>query len=157
MSFIKKIFVFLLLLLTISCSSYNISKITPINEKNVFIETPNDKYNIIFKEHLKRKFKNKKKLKPSFILKASISFNLNDTLSVGGLSILNSTKAVVTYSLMNNSNILIKSGLIETFPALSSSSNSVYSKEKSLKHIKERLSKSSANKLFILTKIMLRN
>ena len=78
-------------------------------------------------------------------------------MSVSGLAVLNSTKAFVRYSLVDNgSNTLIKSGSIKTFPALSSSSNSLYSNEESLKHIKERLSQSSANKLYLLTKVLIR-
>ena len=157
MFFIKKIFVFLLLIITSSCTSYNISEINSINLTTVSIETPSDRYNVIFKEYLKRKFDNKNNLKPSFILKTDISFNSNETMSVSGLAVLNSTKAVVRYSLVDNSsNILIKSGSIKTFPALSSSSNSLYRNEVSLKHIKERLSQSSANKLYLLTKVILR-
>ncbi|MDC3172811.1 hypothetical protein OA970_03405 [Alphaproteobacteria bacterium] len=157
MFFIKKIFVFLLLIINFGCTSYNINKTNSINLRTVSVETPSDRYNIVFKEYLKRKFDNKKNFKPSFILKAQISFNSNETMSVSGLAVLNSTKAVVRYSLVDNgSNTLIKSGSIKTFPALSSSSNSVYSNEESLKHIKERLSQSSANKLYLLTKVLLR-
>jgi hypothetical protein len=158
MFFIKKIFVFLLLIITFGCTSYDINeKTNSINLRTVSIETPSDRYNVIFKEYLKRKLDNKKNLKPSFILKADISFNSNETMSVSGLAVLNSTKAVVRYSLVDNgSNTLIKSGSIKTFPALSSSSNSLYSNEESLKHIKERLSQSSANKLYLLTKVILR-
>ena len=157
MFFIKKIFVFLLLIITFGCTSYDINKTNSINLRTVSIETPSDRYNLIFKEYLKRKFDNKKNFKPSFILKAQISFNSNETMSVSGLTVLNSTKAVVRYSLVDNgSNTLIKSGSIKTFPALSSSSNSLYSNEESLKHIKERLSQSSANKLYLLTKVILR-
>ena len=157
MFFIKKIFVFLLLIITFGCTSYDINKTNSVNLRTVSIETPSDRYNVIFKEYLKRKFDNKKNLKPSFILKADISFNSNETMSVSGLAVLNSTKAVVRYSLVdNNSNTLIKSGSIKTFPALSSSSNSLYSNEESLKNIKERLSQSSANKLYLLTRVILR-
>ena len=158
MFFIKKIFVFLLLIITFGCTSYDINeKTNSINLRTVSIETPSDRYNVIFKEYLKRKYNNKKNLKPRFILKADISFNSNETMSVSGLAVLNSTKAVVRYSLVDSgSNTLIKSGSIKTFPALSSSSNSLYSNEESLKHIKERLSQSSANKLYLLTKVILR-
>ena len=157
MFFIKKIFVFLLLIITFGCTSYNINKINSINLRTVSIETPSDRYNILFKEYLKRKFDNKKDLKPSFILKTEISFSSNKTMSVSGLAVLNSTKAVVRYSLVDNgSNTLIKSGSIKSFPALSDSSNSLYTNEESLKHIKERLSQSSANKLYLLTKVLLR-
>jgi len=154
---IKKIFVILLILISFGCTSYNITKTNPIYEKNVSIETPSDRNNIIFKEYLKRRFNSKKDVKSNFILKTKIYFNSNKTLSISGLTVLNSTIAVVEYSLINNSsNILIKSGSIETFPALSSTSNSLYSNEESLKHIKERLSLSSANKLYMLTNVVLR-
>ena len=157
MFFIKKILVFLLLIFTFGCASYNISKSNSINLRTVSIETPNDRYNVIFKEYLKRKFDNKKNLKHSFILKTDISFNSKETMSVSGLAVLNSTKAVVRYSLVDNgSNTLIKSGSIKTFPALSSSSNSLYGNEESLKHVKERLSQSSATKLYLLIKVLLR-
>ena len=157
MFFIKKIFVFLLLIITFGCTSYNINKTNSINLRTVSIETPSDRYNVIFKEFLKRKYNNKKNLKARFILKADISFNSNETMSVSGSAVLNSTRAVVRYSLVDNgSNTLIKSGSIKTFPALSSSSNSLYSNEESIKNIKERLSQSSANKLYLLTEVMLR-
>ena len=157
MFFIKRIFVFLLLITTFGCTLYDINKTNSINLRTVSVETPSDRYNVIFKEYLKRRFDNKKNLKPSFILKADISFSSNKTMSVSSLAVLNSTKAFVRYSLVDNgSNTLIKSGSIKTFPALSSSSNSLYSNEESLKHIKERLSQSSANKLYLLTKVVLR-
>ena len=157
MFFIKKIFVFLFLLNILACTSNNITKNYTIKKNTLSIETSIDRYNVIFAEHLKRKFNNKNDLKPSYILKANISFNSNETLSVSGLTVLNSTKAVVRYSLIDNrSNILIKSGSIKTFPALSSLSDSLYSNEESIKHIRERLSQSSANKLYLLTKMMLR-
>ena len=157
MFFINKIFVFLLLIITFGCTSYNINKSNSINLRTVSIETPSDRYNVIFKEYLKRKFNNEKKLKTHFILKADISFDSNETLSVRGLSALNSTSAVVKYSLIDsNSNFLIKSGSIKSFPTLSSLSNSLYSNERSLNHIKERLSQSLANKLYVLTSVILR-
>ena len=161
MFFIKKIIIFIFLISIFGCASENITKIGYTNNKSVSIDTTSDestnKYDILLKEHLKRKFKNKKS-KADYILKANISFASNETLSVNGLSVLISTKAVIDYSLIdNNSNLLVKAGSINTFPALSSSSNSLYSNEVSLKHIKERLSQSSANKLYLLTKIILRN
>ena len=156
MFFIKKIITFLFVLISFGCTSDNFTKINHINEKFISIDVPNDKYNIILKKYLKRKFNSEKKFKPNFILSADISFDSNQTLSVSGANVLNSTKAVINYSLIdNNSNLLIKSGTFKTFPALSSSSNSLYSNEISLKHIKERLSHSSAKKLYVLTKIIL--
>ena len=157
MFFIKKaIFLFLILSIT-GCVSNNYLKVSPIHEMTITIDTPDDKYNIIFREYLKRNFNNKKNLKPHILLKADISFTSDETLSVSGTSVLKSTKANTTYSLIDeNSKLLIKSGSINSFPALSSSSNSLYSNEKSIENIKERLSLSSAKQLFMLTKIILR-
>ena len=157
MFFIKKAIFLFLILSIIGCVSNNNVKINPFDEMAITIDTPNDKYNIIFREYLKRNFNNKKSLKPQILLKANISFTSDETLSVSGTSVLKSTKANTTYSLIDkNSNLLIKSGSINTFPALSSLSNSLYSNEKSIENIKERLSLSSAKKLFILTKMILR-
>ena len=157
MFFIKKAIFLFLILSIIGCVSNNNVKIRPFDEMVITIDTPNDKYNIIFREYLKRNFNNKKSPKPQILLKANISFTSDETLSVSGTSVLKSTKANTTYSLIDkNSNLLIKSGSINTFPALSSSSNSLYSNEKSIENIKERLSLSSAKKLFILTKMILR-
>ena len=157
MFFIKKAIFLFLILSIIGCVSNNNVKISPFDEMAITIDTPNDKYNIIFREYLKRNFNNKKSPKPQILLKANISFTSDETLSVSGTSVLKSTKANTTYSLIDkNSNLLIKSGSINTFPALSSSSNSLYSNEKSIENIKERLSLSSAKKLFILTKMILR-
>ena len=80
------------------------------------------------------------------------------TLSVSGQNILKSTKAKINYQLTNkNTNkIVVKSGSINTFPALSSSSNSLYTQEKSIEHIKERLTKSSAKSLYTRINIIIR-
>ena len=157
MFFIKKAIFLFLILSIIGCASNDYMKVSTVDEITITIDTPGDKYNLIFREYLKRNFNNKKNLKPQILLKANISFSSNETLSVGGTSVLKSTKANTTYSLIDkNSNLLIKSGSINTFPALSSSSNSLYSNEKSIENIKERLSLSSAKKLFILTKMILR-
>tara|TARA_B100001093_G_C26182665_1_gene740502 strand:+ start:112 stop:594 length:483 start_codon:yes stop_codon:yes gene_type:complete len=157
MFFIKKSITIIFFLIIAGCASSNFKNISNINKNSISIETPNDKYNLIFRETLKRKFHSKEKFKPEFILKTNISFKSNEALSVSGSNVLNSTKAITRYSLIDlKSNILVKSGSIETFPALSSSSNSIYSNEKSLEHIKERLNQSSANKLHMLINLILR-
>ena len=157
MFFIKKAIFLFLSLSIIGCASNNYIKVSPIDEITTTIDTPTDKYNIIFKEYLKRNFNNNKKLKPQILLKTEISFSSTETLSVSGTSVMKSTKAIIKYSLIDEpSKLLIKSGSISTFPALSSSSNSLYSNEKSIENIKERLSLSSAKKLYILTKMILR-
>ena len=152
----KNFFLIISFLFLSSCTLNNLNNELDKKQINISIETPSDKYNIIFKEKLKRLLNSKQEHKSEFILNTSISFNSTETLSVGGLNVLQSTTAVVTYSLKRkSSDVLIKSGSIKTFPALSSSSKSLYSGEKSIEHIKERLSVSSANKLYLVLKVKL--
>ena len=51
---------------------------------SVEIETPQDKYNVYFKENLKRFFNTKNNTKNMYILKTTISFESTETLSVNG-------------------------------------------------------------------------
>ena len=93
----------------------------------------------------------------NYILKTRISFQSTDTLSVNGKNKLKSTKAIVEYQLKNKkSNAVVKSGSINTNPALSSSSSSLYTQQKSIEHVKERLIKNSAKSLFMRINIIIR-
>ena len=118
--------------------------------------TPNDNYNLHFKENLKRFFQiDDNKMK--YLLKTRITFKSTSTLSVSGQNILKSTKAKIDYQLTDkHTNVVVKSGSFNTFPALSSSSNSLYTNEKSIEHIKERLTKSSAKSLYTRINIIIR-
>ena len=153
--FKKLVFVFFIFLIN-GCSLNNLEKINDINNISIEIHTPKDKYNLYFKENLKRYFyvsNNKTK----YILKTVITFESTKTLSVSGQNVLKSTQAKINYQLTNkNTDTVIKSGTISTFPALSSSSNSLYTKDKSVDHIKERLTKSSAKSLYTHIKIIIR-
>ena len=155
--FIFKKIVFLSLIILISgCSLNNFEKIQNINNYSIEVHTPNDNYNVHFKENLKRFFHIGDK-KTKYLLKTRITFNSTNTLSVSGQSVLKSTKATIYYQLTNkNTNIVVKSSSFNTFPALSSSSNSLYTKEKSIDHIKERLTKSSAKSLYTRINIIIR-
>ncbi|MAK05835.1 MAG: hypothetical protein CMM64_01700 [Rhodospirillaceae bacterium] len=155
--FIFKKLVFLIIFILINgCTLNNFEKKQSVNNFSIEVNTPNDKYNTYLKENLKRFFyinDNQNK----FILKTKITFNSTKTLSVSGQNILKSTKAKIDYQLINkDTNIIIKSGSINTFPALSSSSNSLYAQENSIDFIKERLTKSSAKSLYSRIKIILR-
>ena len=154
--FIFKKLVFLSLIVLISgCAINNFEKIQNFNNYSVEVDTPNDNYNVHFKENLKRFFHIRDNTK--YLLKTKIAFNSTETLSVSGQNILKSTKAKIDYQLINkNTNVVVKSGSFNTFPALSSSSNSLYSKEKSIEHIKERLTKSSAKSLYMRIKMIIR-
>ena len=155
--FVFKKLIFLILIILISgCTPNNFEKIQNINDNSIEIDTPNDKYNLYFKENLKRFFY-VSDIKTKYILKTRISFKSTETLSVSGQNILKSTKARINYQLTNKiTNIVIKSGSITTSPTLSSLSNSLYTQEKSIEHIKERLTKSSAKTLYTRINIIIR-
>ena len=155
--FIFKKLIFLIIFILINgCTLGDFKKKQNISSFSIEINTPNDRYNIYLKENLKRFFyinDNQNK----FILKTKITFDSTKTLSVSGQNILKSTKAKIDYQLIDkNTNIIVKSGSINTFPALSSSSNSLYTQENSIEFIKERLTKSSAKSLYSRIKIILR-
>lgn len=153
--FKKLIFLFFILLIN-GCTVNNSEKLRDFNNFSIEIFTPNDKYNLYFKENLKRYF-NVSYNKTKYILKTVITFETTKTLSVSGQNVLKSTKAKIDYQLKNkNTNDIIKSGSISTFPALSSSSNSLYTQDKSVDHIKQRLTKSSAKSLYTHIKIIIR-
>ena len=152
----KKLFFISLIILISGCTLNNFEKIKNVNNYSIEIDTPIDNYNVYFKENLNRFFHigdNKTK----YLLKTRITFNSTNTLSVSGQNILKSTKARIDYQLTNkNTNVGVKSDSFNTFPALSSSSNSLYTQEKSIEHIKERLTKSSAKSLYTRLNIIIR-
>ena len=152
----KKIFFLSLIIFINGCTLNNFERNKNINNYSFELDTPNDRYNLYFKENLKRFFYIKDS-KTKYTLKTNITFESTKTLSVSGQNILKSTKARVNYQLTNkNTNVVVKSGSIYTFPALSSSSNSLYSQEKSVEHIKDRLTKSSAKSLYTRINLILR-
>ena len=152
----KKVIFFSFIILINGCALNNSDRIQYVNKSSIEIDTPNDRYNLFFKENLKRLLyvsDNKK----SYLLKTRITFETTRTLSVRGQNILKSTKARIDYQLTDkNTNIILKSGSINTFPALSSSSNSLYTQEKSIENIKERLTISSARSLYTRINIIIR-
>ena len=157
MSIVKNILFIFFILLISNCSLNKLQKFDNQINYSVEIDTPNDKYNIYLGEHLKRLFFVKDNLKKNYVIKSHITFQSTDTLSVNGNKKLKSTKAKVEYQLKNkNTNTIIESGSIFTNPTLSSSSSSLYSQQKSIEHIKERLVKSSAKSLFMRINIILR-
>ena len=138
------------------CSSHNLKEITDQSGFSVEIETNDDKYNILFKENLKRFFSSNYNSYKKYKLNTTIKFQSSNTLSVSGTNVLKSTKANINYYLRNNvTNNIIDSGSISTFPALSSSSSSLYTQQKSIDHIKQRLIKSSAKSLYMRIKIII--
>ena len=154
MLFKSKKFLVIFLLLVSGCGFSSLNKLT--TNDNIHIETPSDKYNILFKKNLNKAFNINNSSQSEYVLKSSISFSSSETLSVNGSDKLNSTFANANFSLIEiKSNKVIKSGSIKTFPALSSSSSSIYSNEMSIQHIKERLSFSAANKIHMRLNLIL--
>ena len=154
MLFKSKKFLIIFLLLVSGCGFSSLNKLT--TNDNIHIETPSDKYNILFKKNLNKAFNINNSSQSEYVLKSSISFSSSETLSVNGSDTLNSTFANANFSLIEiKSNKVIKSGSIKTFPALSSSSSSIYSNEMSIQHIKERLSFSAANKIHMRLNLIL--
>ena len=154
---LKKFLIIILFLFIYGCASKNSNIVNNYNINSVSIETNEDKHNILFKENLKRIFRTKDNIDHKYILKTSISFSSSDTLSVSGLNSLTRTLAHVDYELYNSKpKKLIKSGSIQSFPALGSTSSSLYSNDINIKHIKERLNISISKKLFMHLIIVLR-
>ena len=152
----KKFFFLSLIFLINGCTLNNFEKGQDINNYSIELDTPNDKYNLYFKENLKRFFSTKQNSSKKYKLNTTITFQSSNTLSVSGTNVLKSTKANIDYFLRDNeTNDIIDSGSISTFPALSSSSSSLYTQQKSIDHIKERLIKSSAKSLYMRIKIII--
>ena len=153
---LKKFLIIFSIIFVSGCAlkSPNLVKTYDIN--SVSIETTDNKDNILFKEHLKRIFKSKESINHKFKLKTSISYSSSQTLSNNGLNYLTRTLAFVNYKLYDfESNKLIKSGSIKSFPVLGSTSSSLYANDINLKHIKERLNISISKKLYMRLIIVL--
>jgi len=147
----------ILILFIYGCVSTKSNFVKTNDINSVSIETSGDRDNILFKEHLIRIFNTKRNAIPKFKLKATISFSSSDTLTVSGLNALSRTLANVSYKLYNfKSKKLIKSGSITSFPALGSTSNSLYTNDVNLKYIKDRLNASISKKLYLHLNIFLR-
>ena len=79
----KKLFFLSLLFLISGCTLNNFDKIQNINNLSIEVDTPNDNYNVHFKENLKRFFHIRDNTK--YLLKTNIAFNSTETLSVTGV------------------------------------------------------------------------
>ena len=156
MFFKYKNFFLIFVTLLSACSINNLNHKNKLNNLSILIESPSDRDNILLKENLRRLINNNQNSQTKYKLKASISFNNAETLSVRGLQVLNSTKAIIKYTIIeiNNGN-LIKSGSFVSFPALNSASNSLYSNEVAKVQIKERLNLLSAKKLYTILQVTL--
>ena len=151
----KNLFLIFVTLLS-ACSINNLNHTIKLNNFSILIESPSDRDNILLKENLRRLINNNQNSQTKYKLKASISFNNTETLSVSGLQVLNSTKAIIKYTIIENNNgNLIKSGSFVSFPALNSASNSLYSNEVAEVQIKERLNLLSAKKLYTILQVTL--
>jgi hypothetical protein len=151
----KTIFIISIILLS-ACSLDNSYHQNKLGDVSILIETPSDRDNVLLRENLKRLINTNQKSQSKYKLDASISYNSSETLSVRGLNVLNSTKATINYRLVEiNTEKVIKSGSFNSFPALSSSSSSLYSNEIARGHIKDRLNLVSAQKMKLILKVTL--
>ena len=151
----KNVFIIIIFLLS-ACSINKLNYKNKLNGISILIETLSDKDNVLLKENLRRLINSNQNSQTKYKLVASISFNNTETLSVRGLQVLNSTKAVINYKIIENNNgNLIKSGSFVSFPALNSASNSLYSNEVAKVQIKERLNLLSAKKLYTILQVTL--
>jgi hypothetical protein len=151
----KTIFVILIILLS-GCSLNNSYHQNELGNISILIETPSDRDNVLLRENLKRLINTNQKSQSRYKLNASISYSSSETLSVRGLNVLNSTKAIINYRLVEiDTEKVIKSGSFNSFPALSSSSSSLYSNEIARGHIKDRLNLISAQKMRLILKVTL--
>ena len=154
---IKKILLICSFFFIISCSLSN--KNLPVNSNInlISIETPNDRDNILFNEYLKRAFKPISGVSHKFLLETSISYSITNALSISGLNSLNRTTAIVNYKLYSKeTNKLIKSGSINSFTSIGSTSSSLYTNDINLKFVKERLNLNASIKLKNYLNIILR-
>tara|TARA_B110000914_G_C15512232_1_gene471433 strand:- start:2349 stop:2858 length:510 start_codon:yes stop_codon:yes gene_type:complete len=154
---IKKILLICSFFFIISCSLSN--KNLPVNSNInlISIETPNDRDNILFNEYLKRAFKPINDVSHKFLLETSISYSTTNALSISGLNSLNRTTAIVNYKLYSKeTNKLIKSGSINSFTSIGSTSSSLYTNDINLKFVKERLNLNASIKLKNYLNIILR-
>ena len=156
MFFNYKISSIILIILLSACSFNNLNQQNKLGNVSILIETPSDRDNVLLKENLKRLINTNQNSQSKYKLNASISYNSSETLSVSGINVLSSTKAKINYRLFEiNTEKVIKSGSFNSFPALSSSSSSLYSNEIAKGHIKDRLNLVSAEKMYLILKVTL--
>ena len=145
---IKKILLICSFFFIISCSSTNKNLLVNSNINLITIKTPNDRDNVLFNEYLKRAFKPINDVSHKFLLETSISYSTTNALSISGLNSLNRTTAIVNYKLYSKeTNKLIKSGSINSFTSIGSTSSSLYTNDINLKFVKERLNLNASIKL----------
>ena len=154
---IKKILLIFSFFFIISCSLSNKNLLINSNINLITIETPKDKDNILFNEYLKRAFKPISDVSHKFLLKTSINYSITNALSISGLNSMNRTIAIVDYKLYSKeTDKLIKSGSINSFTSIGSTSSSLYTNDINLKFVKERLNHDASIKLKNYLNIFLR-
>ena len=154
---LKKILLIISFIFINGCALKNENLPNTNNINSFSIETSDNADNILFKEHLKRLFKFKGNRNHKFKLITSIIFSSSATLSSNGLNAMTKTFGIVNYKLYNIKSMkLIKSGSVKSFPIIGSTSNSLYTNDISLKHIKERLNINMSNKLYMYLNLILR-
>ena len=78
-----------------ACSINNLQYKNKLNDLSISIETPSDRDNVLLKENLRRLINSNQNSQIKYKLKASITFKNAETLSVRGLQVLKSSKAII--------------------------------------------------------------
>ena len=143
----KFLFIFVILFIN-GCVSPN-NNFNHLNKISLLGSNETRSYdNYVFQEHLNRIWKTEIDNPKIYILKTSISFESEETLTSRNLTPLKKTRAMVTFEIYDfKTQRILKTGSIKSSPAIGSTSSSLFSNDINLKHIKERLNKNLALKL----------
>jgi len=151
----KNVFIIIIFLLS-ACSINKLNHKNKLNDLSILIETLSDRDNVLLKENLRRLINSNQNSQIKYKLKGSISFKITETLSVRGLQVLKSSKAIINYSIIDNEDgSIIKSGSFVSFPSLNSTSKSLYSNEVAKIQIKDRLNLLSAKRMYTVLRVAL--
>ena len=135
------------ILLTVGCSVNNFnSTSSPIFNYYLSINTPSDKYNTLLRYELNKINKKFNSKMNTLILKASINFFTEETLSLNGLQPLNVMNGVLSYTIIDKNGKIIKTDKL-TSKINYGSVSSFYGKDQNSKSVKERIIKRLAIRL----------
>ena len=127
------------------CSNINSVTNFPLQ---VNLIVPEDKYSLILKHNFNRNFNTFNKSFNKITVKAKLSFNTTDALSINGSNNLTIVNGVVDFKIFDSSNTeIVKSGSISSSINMGSVS-SLYGVDKNNDFAKERISKYLASKLY---------
>ena len=141
-------FLFILFVLLVNGCTFSDNNHNNLSTINLATSQDKNYDNYIFHEYLNRILKPQLNKPKMYSLNVSIRFGTTDSLSSSNLSNLKKTIATVTFQLYDfKTRKLLKTGSINSAPAIGSTSSSLFSNDINSRHIKERLNKNLALKL----------